>query len=448
MPKPAPTSSRRSSAPSTPARAGKRGPVRPGSTKGSAKGRSRDGGPGRGSERRPSRGPAGGRDDRQPDAGPRGRGDAKPRRSSSAKGASPGTGARSGKGPAAARRASERSWGAAGDRRAAGGRGATRAADGREARRQEEGPKHWGALARRGGSVVRSEATPVSRPPKRARVRPQPVEEAARALRGAAHEHAEGDERAPRPRPDKPRVASLPPVTSRSAAPSRAKPRKSRVDTPRAPLPPRPAPIEDLGAALTRAVGARRAPRLRADLDAAARAYEADRYTDALRLTRQLVQLAPTIPEIQELHGLVLYRLGRWREAITHLETFRELSGTAEQNHVLADAYRALRRWTDVEELWDELRAVSPNAEVVNEGRLVVAGSYADRGDLPGAIRLLEKGWRIPPRPQVHHLRRAYALADLYERSGQTVRARELFRWVMDVDREFADVVERVRTLG
>jgi len=86
--------------------------------------------------------------------------------------------------------------------------------------------------------------------------------------------------------------------------------------------------------------------------------------------------------------------------------------------------------------------------EVVDEGRIVVAGSYADRGDLPGAIRLLEKGWRIPPRPQIRHLRRAYALADLYERSGQTVRARELFRWVMDVDREFADVVERVRTLG
>lgn len=309
-------------------------------------------------------------------------------------------------------------------------------------------PKRWGAVARRGGSVVRAEPTPAPRPPKRGRVRPAAVEEASRALREAEQREANKTEPKPRPRPDKPRVASLPPAPARSTAQHRSKPRASRADVPRAPLPPRPAPIEDLGTALTRAVGARRAPRLRADLDAAARAYDADRFTDALRLTRRLVELAPSIPEIRELHGLVLYRLGRWREAITHLEAFRELSGTAEENHVLADAYRALRRWKDVDELWDELREVSPNAEVVNEGRIVVAGSYADRGDLAGAIRLLEKGWRIPPRPQIHHLRRAYALADLYERSGQTVRARELFRWVMDVDRDFADVVERVRALG
>ncbi|HEX7094748.1 MAG TPA: tetratricopeptide repeat protein, partial [Acidimicrobiales bacterium] len=198
----------------------------------------------------------------------------------------------------------------------------------------------------------------------------------------------------------------------------------------------------------SRVVGVARARRLRAELDEAARAYDADRFNDALRVTRKLVQLAPGIPEIRELHGLVLYRLGRWREAIEHLEAFREMTGTAEEDHVLADAYRALRRWDDVEELWDELRRVSPNAEVVNEGRIVVAGSYADRGDLGRAIRLLEKGWRVPKRPQIHHLRRAYALADLYERSGQTVRARELFRWVMNADREFADVVERVQALG
>jgi hypothetical protein len=112
------------------------------------------------------------------------------------------------------------------------------------------------------------------------------------------------------------------------------------------------------------------------------------------------------------------------------------------------DCYRALKRWHDVDDLWEELRAASPSAEVVNEGRIVAAGALADRDDLAGAVRLLEKGWRPPARPQDHHLRRAYALADLYERSGQPVRARELFRWVLAADRQFADVAERVRTLG
>ena len=33
----------------------------------------------------------------------------------------------------------------------------------------------------------------------------------------------------------------------------------------------------------------------------------------------------------------------------------------------------------------------------------------------------------MPKRPMTHHLRRAYALADAYERAGEVVRARELF---------------------
>ena len=130
------------------------------------------------------------------------------------------------------------------------------------------------------------------------------------------------------------------------------------------------------------------------------------------------------------------------------LEAFRQLAGTAEQNAVLADCYRALRRWSDVDELWDELREASPSPAVVNEGRIVMAGSLADRGDLAGALRLIEKGGHIPARPQSHHLRRAYAMADLYERSGAPVRARELFLWVRSIDVEFADVVDRLRQLG
>jgi hypothetical protein len=40
------------------------------------------------------------------------------------------------------------------------------------------------------------------------------------------------------------------------------------------------------------------------------------------------------------------------------------------------------------------------------------------------AVRELERGWSVPKRARDHHLRRAYALADLYERSGATPRAR------------------------
>jgi hypothetical protein len=44
-------------------------------------------------------------------------------------------------------------------------------------------------------------------------------------------------------------------------------------------------------------------------------------------------------------------------------------------------------------------------------------------------------------------LRRAYALADLYERSGASVKARELFRWIATKDPGFADAAERAAQL-
>ena len=91
---------------------------------------------------------------------------------------------------------------------------------------------------------------------------------------------------------------------------------------------------------------------------------------------------------------------------------------------MLADCYRALRRYDRVEALWDELRAASPSAAIVTEGRIVTAGARADQGDLRGAIGLLERSAATPRRVRDHHLRQWYALADLYDRSGDAPRAR------------------------
>lgn len=199
---------------------------------------------------------------------------------------------------------------------------------------------------------------------------------------------------------------------------------------------------------LSRAVGTARTSRVERRLGEAAEAFEAERFGDAARILKKLSDEAPTVAAVRELYGLTLYRQGKWKAAAKELEAYRLLADTVDQNPVLADCYRALRQWDLVDELWEELRAASPGADLVTEGRIVAAGSLADRDELVAAIGVLEQGWRFPKRPMTHHLRRAYALADLYERAGELPRARDLFARVRAADPGFADVDARLRALG
>lgn len=198
---------------------------------------------------------------------------------------------------------------------------------------------------------------------------------------------------------------------------------------------------------LVRALGAQKGGRANERLRDAAHAFERERFEEARTLLRPIAEAAPGAASVRELLGLTYYRLGRWRDAVKELEAFRELTGTVEQHPVLADCYRAEGHRGVVEELWDELRDASPSADLVVEGRIVMAGTLADGGDLQPAISLLERAHRSVKRPGVHHLRQAYALADLYERAGEVARARELFRWVTLQEPDFADAAERTAAL-
>ena len=197
------------------------------------------------------------------------------------------------------------------------------------------------------------------------------------------------------------------------------------------------------------AVEASMAPRVERRLGQAADAFERDHLTDALRILKPLSKEAPNVPAVRELTGLALYGTGQWAAAAKELEAFRALGGSVEQHPVLADCYRALKRYGAVAELWDELREASPSAALVTEGRIVAAGALADQGDIDGAIQLLERGPLRPSRTAgVHHARLWYALADLYERAGDAPKARELFGRVVAVEPGLADAAERLAGLG
>ncbi|MDQ1375033.1 MAG: hypothetical protein QOJ09_2371, partial [Actinomycetota bacterium] len=286
-------------------------------------------------------------------------------------------------------------------------------------------PRGWGSVARRGAANLGEDQETASRiwrdAVKRARDEPAPKR------REGAGDWA-------------PEVWEQDTPTTRTAAKSDAASRKqARRAKPLAP---------EVAGELTAERGEKRATRLQTRLSDAAGAFERGRYLDARRMLKPLADEAPGAASVRELYGLTLYHLERWRDAARELEAFRALTGSVEQHPVLADSYRALKRYKQVDTLWEELRQASPGAELVAEGRIVAAGAKADRGDVPGAIALIEGAKLDLKRPKLHHLRLLYALADLYERAGDIPRARDLFRRILDKDNDFYDAAERARALG
>ncbi len=179
----------------------------------------------------------------------------------------------------------------------------------------------------------------------------------------------------------------------------------------------------------------------------AANAFSAERFRDAERLLLSIDKLAPDIAEVLELLGLARYRQEKWVKAAADLRRFHELTGSVEQHPVRADCARALEEWAEVERLWKELGSESPEPALIEEGRIVFAGSLADRGRLTDAIRTLEKAPKVKGRPALHHLRRWYALGDLYERIGDRSHASRLFSQIVQADAEFGDAAERLAAL-
>jgi tetratricopeptide (TPR) repeat protein len=204
----------------------------------------------------------------------------------------------------------------------------------------------------------------------------------------------------------------------------------------------------DVAAEVGAAAGARWAGRMQDRLAEAAKAYQAERYRDARKLLENVLERAPGNLAVRELYGLTLYRLGRWRDAIRELGAVETLGGSVDHHPVIADAHRALGHHDEVARLWDELRRGGAGVDTLIEGRIVAAGSLADTGRVQDAVRLLEQGPVNVKRPHEHHLRLWYALAALYERAGDPVRARGLFGRLVAVAPGFGDASERLAALG
>ena len=180
----------------------------------------------------------------------------------------------------------------------------------------------------------------------------------------------------------------------------------------------------------------------------AAAAYLDDDYDEAIRLGDQAKHMALRATTPRELLGLTYYAAGRWQEAARELAAFRRLSGTPEQNAVLADCYRALGKPDRAVELCDEVTPANAVPDTYYEANIVAAGALADQGRLDEAIARLEALELQPEHAEERHLRAWYALGDLLERRGRFTQAREWFEAVAAADPEATDAPERARRMG
>jgi len=228
---------------------------------------------------------------------------------------------------------------------------------------------------------------------------------------------------------------------------ARSKPRDhGKQDGPLFPTPP--ALQEPLAGEVRRAVGDRRYEFVSQIVSRALVAYDAERYREALGVITPVLEDLWLIADVRVLAGRLEYRAHHWKAAAEHLEFARGSDrGDMTNMPVLIDCYRALKRYELVDELWNELKEASPHPMIMAEGRVSAAMSYADRGDLNSAIRIMTHGAE-PRQVQPHHLLEWYVLGDLHDRAGDPVTAKRYFVKVAHSDATYFDVEARLAGLG
>lgn len=173
----------------------------------------------------------------------------------------------------------------------------------------------------------------------------------------------------------------------------------------------------------------------------------------ALPHLRYLKARLPRTGLLREALGVALYLEEDYRDAMSELQAFRRLTGSVEQNHLVADCIRAVGEGEHrIPELVAEMEgAEEPAPDAARfEGRIVWASWLADQGDVGAGRAVLAPLLDEDPGEDVeeHHLRAWYVAGDLAQRGGDDATARTWFGRVTGVAEGFYDTEERVAGLG
>jgi tetratricopeptide (TPR) repeat protein len=153
-------------------------------------------------------------------------------------------------------------------------------------------------------------------------------------------------------------------------------------------------------------------------------------------------------PAVREVLGLALYGQGRYQEALSEMQTYKRMTGRADENHIIADSLRATGRPDRAVALAEEaLSAPIPDAAKA-EAAVVAGSALADMGRYDQALALLRRVRTQDEvsRPEV--LRVWYVIADILARAGRRAEAVREFKKILRHDAGAFDVAERLDQLA
>jgi tetratricopeptide (TPR) repeat protein len=183
-------------------------------------------------------------------------------------------------------------------------------------------------------------------------------------------------------------------------------------------------------------------------VEEAVAALERDRPGEAIRAAGDAKKLASRSGAVRELLGMALYRRGRFREALQELQAYRRITGRPDQNHLIADAHRALGTPEKALALVQEALDARIGAEARAEAAVVGGAALADLGRFEEALTLLRRFDRGSDTARPQDLRVWYVTADVLERAGRPREAARVFRRILDHDPDAFDAADRLASLG
>jgi len=167
----------------------------------------------------------------------------------------------------------------------------------------------------------------------------------------------------------------------------------------------------------------------------------------ALKEAQRAKAVASRSGAVREVLGLAHYQLGQWREALREMQSYRRITGRNDQNHIIADSYRALGSPEKAVPLAEETLASRAPDEAKAEAVIVAASALADMGRFEQALALIR---RLPSKADVgrtRDLRVWYATGDILAKAGRREEAAREFRRVTRHDPTAFDAAERLAEL-